>query len=405
MLGKHLGSCTARECRTGEKMPTPQGAQDTSAGMKGWCRGVRCTSSASQYSLQAVLLSWLQGGTEARSHMSSWPGNAVSWETQLGSRQFLRHPRMDNHILTLWETGFCSFLSKAHMTVLCRPHSAFRIPQILDSPGQPGKTQCCWWVCCCESREHFWKGLLRTLERICFLLLLTQQVGSEREDSTFPRAELYQTGKTSPLTADPILGIAPSLLLASKTFLNAFHQNLIMPGSAYVQTTSPSPSQELSQYFSRRESLQLCTLPITLHLLEEQPNILTLPQIPRAKKVTREKLLAAPASCWHSLAFWVRNPKGFPHLLHGQSQRLPELLIHMFSAGPFPVLPLPGLPAAIARTWNTISSKFFQAPHCLWSNAPLFVSDQYPKAFPAMVTAVYSCMTDWLTSVLISLLC
>lgn len=35
------------------------------------------------------------------------PENAVRWETQSGSRQPLRHPRMENHVLTLWETGFC----------------------------------------------------------------------------------------------------------------------------------------------------------------------------------------------------------------------------------------------------------------------------------------------------------
>lgn len=68
-----------------------------------------------------------------------------------------------------------------------------------------------------------------------------------------------QTGKTSPLAADPIPGSAPSLLLASKTFLNAFHQNLITPGITHAQTTSPPSSQELLQYFSRRESLKLLT--------------------------------------------------------------------------------------------------------------------------------------------------
>lgn len=62
-------------------------------------------------------------------------GNAARWETQVGSREFLRHPRMDSHVLTLWDADFYGFFSKAHMTVLCRPHGAFRVLQILDSPG------------------------------------------------------------------------------------------------------------------------------------------------------------------------------------------------------------------------------------------------------------------------------
>lgn len=46
-------------------------------GMKGQCSAVRCTSSASQHSLQAVLLSWLQGETEARGHVLAWPRERI----------------------------------------------------------------------------------------------------------------------------------------------------------------------------------------------------------------------------------------------------------------------------------------------------------------------------------------
>lgn len=81
-VGEYLGSCTARECRTGETMLTPQGAQGmevtaVEVGMKGQCSGVRCTSSASQHSLQAVLLSWLQGETEAWGHVLAWPRERI----------------------------------------------------------------------------------------------------------------------------------------------------------------------------------------------------------------------------------------------------------------------------------------------------------------------------------------
>lgn len=87
----------------------------------------------------------------------------------------------------------------------------------------------------------------------------------------------------------------------------------------------PPSSQELAQYFSRKESQQLCTLPITPHLFEEQLNIITLPQIPKAEKVTREKLLAAPPSCWHSLAFQVRHfPMDFHTCCMGRARDFPS---------------------------------------------------------------------------------
>lgn len=154
----------------------------------------------------------------------------------------------------------------------------------------------------------------------------------------------------------------------------------------------PPSSQKLAQYFSRKESQQLCTLPITPHLFEEQLNTAPNPKNREGHKgeapCSPSQLLAQPGFSGQALR------DGFPHLLHGHSQRLPKLLMHVFSAGPFLLPLLPGLLAAIARTWSPISSKSFLAPCCLRSHAPLFLSDQYPKAFPAMIPAVYSCTTD-----------
>lgn len=121
-------------------MLTPQGAQGmevtaAEVGMKG--NAEESGVPALPPSTHSKLCCSLGCREKLRHEAMCWlgPGNALRWETQLGSREFLRHPKMVNQVLTLWETGFWGFLSEAHIALLCRPHSAFRVLQILDSPG------------------------------------------------------------------------------------------------------------------------------------------------------------------------------------------------------------------------------------------------------------------------------
>lgn len=98
-----------------------------------------------------------------------------------------------------------------------------------------------------------------------------------------------------------------------------------------------------------RESQYPHTLFITPHLLGKQPNITALPQNPRAEKLTAGEAPRSPSQPPAQPGSPGRMPPDeLPYLQHGQSQGIPELLIHVFGARPSPPPSLPGLPAAIA---------------------------------------------------------
>lgn len=59
------------------------------------------------------------------------PGKAARRETWSGSRHFLRHPRMDNQILTLWETVFCGFLCYALRSQCFQGFASFGLSRLI----------------------------------------------------------------------------------------------------------------------------------------------------------------------------------------------------------------------------------------------------------------------------------
>lgn len=223
-------------------------------------------------------------------------------------------------------------------------------------------------MCLYESRGLFWRSLVKDLGKVLFLLRLTQQADSEKENSIFflelslhPAAQPNR-GKTSPVAAHPVPGSALSLLLASETCLNAFPQNSIMPGNTQKQTKHhPTPHKS----FSMGESQHLHTLFITLHLLGKQPNLAALPQDPRA-----EKLIA-----WISRlgTWWTSTPAAWAET--GTSWAAHPCVWSRTLSPPS----LPGLSSLHSglRVWSpTVASPI---------PCPPFLCNQHPKAFTATV--------------------
>jgi len=134
------------------------------------------------------------------------------------------------------------------------------------------------------------------------------------------------------------------------------------------------------------ESQYLHRLLITPHLLRTQPNITALLQNLRPEKLTVGEAPRSPLQLPVQPYFPGQAPPDeFPHLPHGQSQGLPELLIHMSGAGPSPPASLPGLPAAVA-TFSTpdLESGLWQLPPGtpllpLQSHAPPFSLTNIPN--------------------------
>lgn len=143
---------------------------------------------------------------------------------------------------------------------------------------------------------------------------------SEREGSTFPRAELapcfvvrqvkHPHSQLTPFQA------VHHLLLASKTFLYAFHRNLMTPGITKVQTASPPSSQELAQYFSRRESQQFAHFPALPISLKKNQILLHCPKSQEQRRSQGRSSLQPLTAAGTGQALLTFRVRHFPRDFH-----------------------------------------------------------------------------------------